>query len=187
MNNISVTQWYRHFIEAQVQPGDLCIDATAGNGNDTALLCRLAGPRGQVIAFDIQEQALAAAQKLLQSMQLDANCRLILDSHENMNRYAAPGTVSCITFNLGYLPGGDHAICTHARSSLTAIRTGLELLRKGGLMTICIYRGHESSFEEASAILTFLRSLDSRKYLVILSEYANRPNLPPVPVLVIRL
>ena len=39
-------------------PGDICIDATMGNGNDTALLSRLAGEKGHVIAFDIQKQAL---------------------------------------------------------------------------------------------------------------------------------
>lgn len=30
-----ITEWCRHFIREQVRPGDLCIDATMGNGNDT--------------------------------------------------------------------------------------------------------------------------------------------------------
>lgn len=187
MNNLSVTQWYQQFIRSHVQPGDLCIDATMGNGNDTALLCQLAGPSGRVIAFDIQEQALLATQKLLKTMQLTENCRLVLDSHEHMDNYAEPETVSCITFNLGYLPGGDHSVCTQAQTSLCAVRKGLTLLKKGGIMTLCIYRGHEKSFAEADAILSFLRSLDSRNYLVVLSEYINRPNLPPLPVLIIHL
>ena len=33
----------------------------------------------------------------------------------------------------------------------------------------------------------YLKALDSKKYLVIVSEYANRPNNPPIPVLVIKL
>ena len=47
MKNLTVTDWYRQFVRTQVQPGDLCIDATAGNGNDTALLCQLTGPTGR--------------------------------------------------------------------------------------------------------------------------------------------
>lgn len=58
-----ITDWCRHFIELQVRPGDLCIDATMGNGHDTEFLCRLAGTHGQVLAFDIQSLALARTQK----------------------------------------------------------------------------------------------------------------------------
>jgi hypothetical protein len=37
-----------------VSPGDTVIDATCGNGHDTLALARLVGPRGCVIAMDIQ-------------------------------------------------------------------------------------------------------------------------------------
>ena len=46
------------FLRRSVQPGAFCIDATAGKGRDTALLCRLAGPEGRVLAFDIQPEAV---------------------------------------------------------------------------------------------------------------------------------
>ena len=42
------------FIEERLVPGSFCIDATAGRGYDTAFLCRLTGPAGKVLAFDIQ-------------------------------------------------------------------------------------------------------------------------------------
>ncbi len=58
-----ITEWCRHFIRQQVKPGDLCIDATMGNGHDTEFLCSLVGDQGQVLAFDIQEQALIQTQK----------------------------------------------------------------------------------------------------------------------------
>ena len=45
-------------IAEKVNPGDFCIDATAGRGNDTAFLCSLVGESGKVIAFDIQQQAV---------------------------------------------------------------------------------------------------------------------------------
>ena len=187
MKNITVTDWCRQFIRSQIQPGDLCIDAPMGNGNDTALLCQLTGPQGHVLAFDIQEQALANTRKRLEAVCPWQNYRLLLASHETMGDYAAPGSVSCITFNLGYLPGGDHSKCTHAASSISAITTGLSLLQKGGLMTVCIYSGQDTGFEERDTVLAFLRSLDSKNYLVIQSQYVNRPNHPPIPVLVIKL
>ena len=166
MKNLQITAYMQHFIRQQVMPGDICIDATMGNGNDTALLSQLAGKRGRVLAFDIQKQAL---------------------EHTNMDVYAEEETVSCITFNLGYLPGGDHSVATRADSSISAVESGLKLLKKGGLMTLCIYSGGDTGYQERDEMLAFIRQLDPHKYLVILSEYANRPNDPPIPVLIIKL
>ena len=104
-----------------------------------------------------------------------------------MGDYAKEESVSCITFNLGYLPGGDHEMATKGESSIRAIETGLGLLKKKGLMTVCIYSGGDSGFEEKEAVLSYIKGLDAKKYLVIISEYANRPNHPPIPVLIVRL
>lgn len=179
-----ITDWCRHFIELHVRPGDLCIDATMGNGRDTELLCQLTGPTGHVLAFDIQEQALRNTQKRLQESKVPDNYRLILDSHSHMNQYVDAGAVSLITFNLGYLPGGDHALATTADESLEAIRQGLALLKKGGLLSLCIYSGGDTGFEERDTLLPFLKDLDPKAFLVIVSSYYNRPNHPPLPVLV---
>lgn len=187
MKNYQVTSWVHHFIEGHVQPGDICMDATMGNGNDTALLSKLAGENGRVIAFDIQQLALDNTKEKLLKDECPENYELVLASHEIMGEYAGENTVSCITFNLGYLPGGDHAKATKGESSITAIETGLSLLKKHGLMTVCIYSGGDSGFEEKDAVLSYIRALDSKKYLVIISEYANRPNNPPIPVLIIKM
>lgn len=56
MKNLQITAYTQHFIRQQVMPGDICIDATMGNGNDTVLLSRLAGENGRVLAFDIQNR-----------------------------------------------------------------------------------------------------------------------------------
>lgn len=187
MKNYQITSWVHHFLEDHVQPGDLCIDATMGNGNDTALLSKLAGENGKVVAFDIQQMALDnTGQKLLKE-ECPKNYELVLKSHEFMGDYAKEESVSCITFNLGYLPGGDHEKATRGDSSIRAIETGLALLKKKGLMTVCIYSGGDSGFEERDAVLAYLKGLDSKKYLVIISEYANRPNNPPIPVLIIKM
>ena len=187
MKSYQITSWVHHFLEDHVQPGDICIDATMGNGNDTALLSKLAGEKGRVIAFDIQQMALDNTTKKLLTEKCPKNYELHLESHEVMAQYANENTVSCITFNLGYLPGGDHAKATKGDSSINAIETGLNLLKKKGLMTVCIYSGGDSGFEEKEAVLSYIKELDSKKYLVIISEYANRPNNPPIPVLIIKL
>ena len=187
MKSYQITSWVHHFLEDHVQPGDICIDATMGNGNDTALLSKLAGEKGRVIAFDIQQMAIDNTTKKLLTEECPKNYELHLKSHEVMAEYAEEGTVSCITFNLGYLPGGDHAKATKGESSIRAIETGLNLLKKKGLMTVCIYSGGDSGFEEKDAVLSYIRALDAKKYLVIISEYANRPNNPPIPVLIVKL
>lgn len=55
MNTLDVVH---DFLRRQVKPGAFCIDATAGKGRDTALLCRLVGEGGRVIAFDVQQDAV---------------------------------------------------------------------------------------------------------------------------------
>ena len=107
------------FLTRHVNPGAFCIDATAGKGRDTALLCRLAGERGHVLAFDIQPDAIAQTKALLAAEGLTAD--VILDSHTHMEQYAAPETVDCVVFNFGRLPGGDPAVFTRAETSVEAI------------------------------------------------------------------
>lgn len=186
-NPYQVTEWCRSLIRARVKPGDLCIDATMGNGHDTLFLGQLAGPSGQVLAFDIQQAALDATETLLDGQEGLAPISLFLDSHANMGNYAKPGTVSCIVFNLGYLPSGDHSIATHTESTIAALEQGLELLKTGGYISLCIYSGGDSGFEERDGVLEYLRGLDPKRFLVILSCYYNRPNDPPIPVGIYKL
>lgn len=187
MKSYQITDWCHQFLSQQVQPGDLCIDATMGNGHDTLFLSQLTGETGRVLAFDIQQQALDSTQSLLHQHAHTDNVTLILDSHSNLSDYVKPETVSCIVFNFGYLPCADHKISTHKETSIPAIEQGLESLKAGGLMSLCIYSGGDSGFDERDAILEYLRTLDTRRYLVILSYYYNRPNHPPIPVLIQKL
>lgn len=186
MKSYQITEYVHHFLENHVQPGNICIDATMGNGNDTLKLCKLVGNTGKVYAFDIQETAVTNTKKLLEDQEVIHIASLILDSHTHMHNYVQEDEVDCIVFNFGYLPSGDHSLSTKAATSIEAITQGLSLLRKGGLMTLCIYSGGDSGFEERDALLTFLKVLDPKKYLVILSSYYNRPNNPPIPVMIIK-
>lgn len=168
------------FLRRQVKPGAVCIDATAGRGRDIALLCRLAGPAGRVLAFDIQADAVRQTRKLLEQEGLTAE--VIQDSHANMEQYAAPETVDCIVFNFGRLPGGDPHIFTVAESSIAAIDAGIRLLKPGGVMSLSLYYGGANGYDERDAILAHLRTLDDRRCSVLVCDWANRRNDPPMPI-----
>ena len=170
------------FLKQTVHPGAFCIDATAGKGRDTALLCRLAGPEGKVLSFDIQQEAIDQTRALLEQEGLQAD--VFLDSHANMERYAPAGSVDCIVLNFGRLPGGDPHIVTKADSSLQAIDAGLCLLKPGGIMAIALYYGKENGYEERDAILQHLKTLDDRTFSVLCCEWSNRRGEPPMPIFI---
>lgn len=186
MLRLSVTDFCHQFIAGKVSPGAFCIDATAGNGHDTEFLCRLTGDTGRVLAFDIQPKAVAATRNRLSSRGLEHIGQVILDSHVHLDQYASPGSVDCILFNFGYLPGGDHRLATRPDTSLTAVSKALTCLKPGGLLCLCIYSGGDTGFAERDALIPFLRGLDPAEYLVILSDYANRPGNPPIPAFVLK-
>lgn len=179
MNTLDVVH---DFLRRQVKPGAFCIDATAGKGRDTALLCRLAGESGRVIAFDVQQDAVDQTRALLAAEGLQAE--VVLDSHANMARYAAPESVDCIVFNFGRLPGGDPHIFTTADTSLPAIDAGLSLLKPGGVMALAIYYGKENGYDEKNAILEHLKSLNDRVFTVLACDWLNRKHDPPLPIFI---
>lgn len=170
------------FLRENVQPGDLVIDATCGRGNDTKLLCELVGETGRVIGFDIQQEAIDSAEKLLADNDLHAE--LHLQSHADMEKFAEAGTVSCIVFNFGWLPRGSHEIFTHADSSIAALKAGLRLLKTDGWLVLCIYYGGVNGFSERDALTEFLAQLDSRFYTVLQCSFPNRTGCPPFAVFV---
>ena len=186
MKRFTVTDFCQQFISNHIRAGSFCVDATAGNGHDTEFLCRLAGNPGKVLAFDIQELAVKNTLDRLTRLGLDHIGTVILDSHAHLANYVSPNCADCIMFNFGYLPGGDHQMATKPETSLSAIRQGLECLKPGGLMSLCIYSGGDTGFEEKDALLSFVKNLDPKKYLVIVSEYANRAGNPPVPVFIFK-
>ena len=144
-----------------------------------ALLCELAGEGGRVLAFDVQEDAVRQTNELL--AREGKHAEVHLDSHAHMESYAAPESVDCIVFNFGRLPGGDPHIFTQADSSIEAVNAGLRLLKPGGVMALAIYYGGENGYGERDALLAHLKTLDDRKYSVLVCDWANRRNDPPIP------
>lgn len=185
MNYSKITEWCHEIIRATAKRDGFYIDATMGKGNDTLLLCQLAGACGHVLAFDIQEEALKYTEKKLKEAGY-SNARLVRTGHEHMDRYVDEETADVICFNFGYLPGGDHHVATKAQTSIEAIGKGLKILKRGGLMSLCIYSGGDTGFEEKEKILEYLKNISGQEYTVIVNEYYNRENNPPMPVFIYR-
>ena len=177
LNTLSMVH---EFLKQHVGEGAHCIDATAGKGRDTALLCRLSGKSGHVLAFDIQQDAVDQTRALLAQEGLQAEVHL--DSHANMERYAEAGSIDCVVFNFGRLPGGDPTIVTKADSSVQAIDAGLRLLKVGGVMAIALYYGGENGYDERDAVLAHLKTLDDRACSVLCCDWVNRRGEPPMPI-----
>lgn len=186
MPDYQITEFCRRMVKEHIQSGDSCIDATAGNGKDTEFLCEQVGENGKVYAFDIQKEALEKTGERLKKSGLSDRCEQILDGHENMKKYVRE-PVAALMFNFGYLPGGDHKIATKPKTSIRAVRAGLDLLKKGGIMSLCIYSGGDTGYEEKETLLNYLKELNSREFLVLMGCYYNRQNDPPLPVFVIRI
>ncbi len=186
MTSFSALDIINRVIDESVQEGDLCVDATAGRGFDTLHLCRLVGDSGHVTAFDIQQEAVDSTKALLEENGMSHRADVLLRSHSEMDAVLEEETVSLMTFNFGWLPKGDHTINTRSETSIAAIEKGLQLLKNGGIMTLIIYYGRETGFEERDAILEYLPTLDNRKYTVVEMPFVNRTNCPPIPIIIIK-
>lgn len=168
-------------VKKAVGPGDIVVDATMGNGNDTVFLAGLVGEEGKVYSFDIQECALENTKKRVAEAGAEGFVELIRDGHQNIDRYAAKG-IKAVMFNLGYLPKGDHSIGTKADTTIEALRKSMELLAVGGIIMMVIYYGGDSGFDEKEAVLEYMKTIDCRRFTVLVSDFVNQVNCPPIAV-----
>lgn len=182
-NSLSQSHQY---IERFVEQGDIVIDATAGNGNDTIFLAKLVGEKGRVFSFDVQQIAIDRTREKLSILGLSDRVELINDGHENLDKYVN-GNVKAVMFNLGYLPGGDHNLGTKAETTICAIEKSMSLLVTGGIISIVIYHGGDSGFEEKNKVMEYLGNVDPKKYTVMKTEFINQPNCPPILVCIEKL
>lgn len=175
-------------LERALKKGDVVIDATAGNGYDTEFLSKLVGETGVVHAFDIQEMAIRNLEFKIKEKNIN-NIELYLQSHADMKRVlegknVQTGSVSAVVFNLGYLPGGDHSIATRYETTIAAIKQSLSLLKTSGIITLMIYSGGDTGYEEKNEVLEYLYNLENRSYKVLKFDFINQPNDPPILVVV---
>lgn len=171
-----------YFINTYIHPGSIAVDATAGNGNDTLKLCKAVTQTGKVYAFDIQNIALHETENKLKSENF-RNFELICDSHSNLDSYVKD-TVDAVIFNLGYLPGGDHNLQTKYDTTITAIEKSLDILSDSGFISVTVYYGKNSGCEEKEVVMEYLRNINHKKYTVLTCDFHNRPNNPPITVII---
>lgn len=165
-----------------LEKGGFGIDATVGNGHDTLFLAGQVGTAGRVIGFDVQKDALDATRYRLDAEDVEADVRLVQDSHENMGSYLAQEgqeRVDAVMFNLGYLPGSDHAIKTRPDSTISALESATQLIRPGGIITIVAYTGHEGGRRETEAVESWITELPEDIFLCVSNRFVNQQNDPP--------
>lgn len=174
------------YIRMVVKDGDVVVDATAGNGNDTIFLAELVGEKGIVYSFDIQKDTLEKTGIKLTERNLNERVKLINDGHENIDKYIKC-EIKAVMFNLGYLPGGDHSIHTNGDTTIIAIEKCMKLMSKNGIIMLVIYYGGDSGFEEKDVLIKYLESIDSKKYTVLVHTHLNQINCPPIAVCIEKL
>lgn len=140
-------QFWKKFLK----PSDHVIDATCGNGKDTAILAHLV-PTGHVYAIDIQKDAIKSAQSHLSF----SNVSFLHQCHTQLPK---DQKVRLVVYNLGYLPGGNKHLTSRVETTLISITTALELLPLGGALSITCYPGHEEGAREEKAIQEWAEGL----------------------------
>ena len=176
--------WAAELIEGALYEGACAVDATLGNGHDALWLCSLVGETGRVYGFDVQAEAVERSRARLAEAGVEKRAALILDGHQNMLRYIQPGSADAIMFNLGWLPGAVHSVTTQTQTTLQAVDAALEALKEEGLLTICVYPGHEEGAREREALLNWARGLNEREYDAMLRCYLNQSGDPPLLIAV---
>ena len=178
-----VTDLNKVLLEDVISEGDTVIDATMGNGYDTKYLAQKVGENGVVYSFDVQEEAIKSTKKRLEKENLLNRVNLVLDGHENIDIYVKD-EVSCVLFNLGYLPRAKHQIITKPDTTLQAIKKSLNLLKPHGVISIAIYTGHEGGMDECNAVFDYVSKLDQSNFNVLNCNFANQVNNPPRLILI---
>lgn len=144
------------FLKEHLVPGDVVVDATCGNGNDTLFLAKLVTEQGVVHAYDIQEAAIVKTKELTKD-----HHNIIF--HQISHEFIDIDNIKAVIFNLGYLPSGDKSITTMFNSTKNAI---LNLLTKYEnnpkmLIVIVVYPGHDEGFKESEWLNEYLSNLES--------------------------
>ena len=182
--DLTAVKFVQDFLTSRLAEPKLLVDATCGNGGDTAFLCRLAGKGGRVLGFDIQPEAIASTEKNLAAKGLSAE--LHCDSHANLLQYVTPGTADAVMFNFGWLPGADHNVFSHASSSIPALEAALDALRPGGVLSAILYSGRVIGSDEKTEILNWMRTLPLSRCTVLVCGFANWAETAPLPCFVLK-
>ena len=135
-----------------IREGDLVIDATCGNGHDTLFLAECVGASGKVLAFDVQEIAVASSKALVENAGVVDRVEFFYESHSNISGRVEAASVAVIMFNLGYLPGANKDETTHAEETLTALAAASISIKPGGVLSVVCYPGYDAGIGESAGV-----------------------------------
>lgn len=175
---VDLTGLHKHFILEHLKEGEVAVDFTMGNGNDTLFLSKTVGEGGRVYAFDIQEEALISTRAHLEAEGAPNNYELICASHHRVKEFVKE-PIKAGMFNLGYLPrSGKKAVTTMRETTMPAVEAAIELLSPDGALIIAIYPGHEEGALEGDMIREYLKTLS--RFQICASEFhiLNSPASP---------
>ncbi len=177
-----VTSLAHSIVTEYLAEGDIAIDATIGNGNDTMFLAQTVGDKGHVFGFDIQEKALNETGNLIFSNGLQHSVTLFLQNHAYVRKYIPEeqhGNISAIMFNLGYLPGTDKSLTTETESTINALSDSCDLLTSNGIITVSVYNEQKNGLTEQLAIMKFVETISSKHFETAHIHYPGRVKTPP--------
>ncbi len=177
------TSLVQDLLAGLIEPGDVVVDATAGNGHDTVFLAKWVGESGRVLAFDVQQAALDSAAVRVAAEGFSDRVGFILESHVGMAAHAAAGSVAVVMFNLGYLPGDDHALTTETGTTLAALDAAAGLLRSGGVLSVICYPGHPAGEVEARSVEHWMETRTAAGWRV--ARYGAVGTRRPAPFLLL--
>ena len=185
--DLTAVRFVQDFLAARLGRPRLCIDATCGNGGDTAFLCGITAPAGRVLGFDIQPDAIASTRARLERAGVPADrYELVCTSHTDLLQYVEPGTADAVMFNFGWLPGADHAVFSTAQSSIPALEAALQAVRPGGVVSAILYSGQVIGTDEKQAVLAWLRALPLKDFTVLVCDFANWADTAPLPCIILK-
>jgi len=173
---------YSHtLLEEIIIDGSIVVDATMGNGNDTAFLAKLVGERGHVYSFDIQSQAIENTTNKLNELSLSHRVTLFQQGHETIGDLLSIDVpISAAIFNLGYLPKSDKTIITIPKTTEQGLNQLIKRLIPLGRIILVVYYGHEGGQEELNFIKNYCAKLPQKEYNVLSYHFINQQNNPPI-------
>ena len=175
---VDLTGLHKHFIMEHLKEGDVAVDFTMGNGNDTLFLSKAVGKEGRVFAFDIQEEALVSTRAYLEENGAPENYTLICDSHHKVMDYVKE-PIKAGMFNLGYLPrSGKKAVTTLRETTMPAVEAAIDLLLPDGVLIVAIYPGHEEGALEGEMLREYFSTLSRFKICASEFKILNSPTSP---------
>lgn len=149
-----------------LQPGDVAVDATCGNGKDLLFLCQtvLNDVIGRVFALDLQQEAIEESLFYLQRnlpAHLLPRVNFFKQCHSSFPTEIIKESVQLVVYNLGYRPTGNKQVTTQSRTTIQSLMAAMPLVRSKGSISITCYPGHPEGAREVESILDFLQNLPS--------------------------